>query len=625
MAEEEKRQYHPPVYLYTIDPEPGALVKQWDTGDTIPEEQWGKNTKVYSADGVTPLTFGDIDKMFGNGLWAMGKTNNGHYIIKQVADDNATPEEKATIDSENKWKEGMVDFDRALASAYEKMGLTEEKLKELEGWQVQEWRAPYHQFNSTNYPERFAPVEQPNLDMQRRAMIRNKEADDWVNENFGGKAWAKVGGLMLGGAAAAGGLASISPWLFPAINTILTPSTYTTLLGMPTWAGTTANLATSGYFAVDALGNIIENPRNGWNYLQLLGSAIPFSRYGTRADVPGKYIAKGVEKVSPTAASKYKSNLFDNQLLADGTSLNSVGSLVKPITVDDLKIINVGEQANNFTPLSDNVAQFGNEVQIRPFGYAPEDDAVDLFKSRVKHRFNDIQKEQMDIYNNLSPEEKHLIDTYTAGITAPNDPKSRLSPAYTLSKEEQDKLYSLLMSGKGNVYFTSPKAKKALENVGIYYDKNIHPKKVAAVVHYPSFSTIKYNLPQPAVLQDYPTIFAHELNHLIYRPTEVIPTNVYQLGKNGHYLFVLNNGTESSARGTQLKNYFGISDDAEITPQMWEYAKKNYVKDTGYDNHMTEWFNSVIDVPAFLKWLNKHSLIVTGAAGVGAAASGNSN
>jgi hypothetical protein len=42
---------------------------------------------------------------------------------------------------------------------------------------------------------------------------------------------------------------------------------------------------------------------------------------------------------------------------------------------------------------------------------------------------------------------------------------------------------------------------------------------------------------------------------------------------------------------------------------MWEYARRNYVKDTGINNNMTEWLNSVDerDIITFTKWLSKHS------------------
>ena len=65
-----------------------------------------------------------------------------------------------------------------------------------------------------------------------------------------------------------------------------------------------------------------------------------------------------------------------------------------------------------------------------------------------------------------------------------------------------------------------------------------------------------------------------------------------------------------AARGTQIKNYYGLNEgNQDITPAMWEYARRNYVKDTGINNNMTEWLNSVDerDIIAFTKWLSKHS------------------
>ena len=104
---------------------------------------------------------------------------------------------------------------------------------------------------------------------------------------------------------------------------------------------------------------------------------------------------------------------------------------------------------------------------------------------------------------------------------------------------------------------------------------------------------------------------AHELSHMAYIPTEPIPKDVYNVNTpNFKYLFQVGNGTESSARLTQLKNYFGLTKDQPLTYEMFEYAKKNYVKDTGLDNNMTEWFNSIINIDKFLEWANKHSWIV---------------
>jgi hypothetical protein len=73
-------------------------------------------------------------------------------------------------------------------------------------------------------------------------------------------------------------------------------------------------------------------------------------------------------------------------------------------------------------------------------------------------------------------------------------------------------------------------------------------------------------------------------------------------------LQLVGRATEQTARGTQIKNYYGLN-EGNITPAMWEYARRNYVKDTGINNNMTEWLNSVDerDIIAFTKWLSKHS------------------
>ena len=95
-------------------------------------------------------------------------------------------------------------------------------------------------------------------------------------------------------------------------------------------------------------------------------------------------------------------------------------------------------------------------------------------------------------------------------------------------------------------------------------------------------------------------------------------------GKEGAHYFKNLNGTEISARGTQLKNYFGLKEGQKITPEMWEYAKKNYIKDMGYDNTMSEFFNLVTDeqLPKFLEWINKNAPVVAVPLLVGYTASG---
>lgn len=122
---------------------------------------------------------------------------------------------------------------------------------------------------------------------------------------------------------------------------------------------------------------------------------------------------------------------------------------------------------------------------------------------------------------------------------------------------------------------------------------------------------IKTRTPQQA--QD---VGAHEMVHYMYRPSKEqeaeLAYNVRQYFKRpeGRDYFRQSRATEQTARGTQIKNYYGLNEgNQDITPAMWEYARRNYVKDTGINNNMTEWLNSVDerDIIAFTKWLSKHS------------------
>lgn len=54
----------------------------------------------------------------------------------------------------------------------------------------------------------------------------------------------------------------------------------------------------------------------------------------------------------------------------------------------------------------------------------------------------------------------------------------------------------------------------------------------------------------------------------------------------------------------QLKNYFGFIEDEEFTQAHLDYARKNYIKDTGMDNRMRHFFESIIDDSEFLRLIN---------------------
>lgn len=120
-------------------------------------------------------------------------------------------------------------------------------------------------------------------------------------------------------------------------------------------------------------------------------------------------------------------------------------------------------------------------------------------------------------------------------------------------------------------------------------------------------------------LQQSSDVKAHEMVHYMYRPSKEqeaeLAYNVRQYFKRpeGRDYFRKSRATEQTARGTQIKNYYGLNEgNQDITPAMWEYARRNYVKDTGINNNMTEWLNSVDerDISAFVKWLSNNAPVI---------------
>lgn len=118
-------------------------------------------------------------------------------------------------------------------------------------------------------------------------------------------------------------------------------------------------------------------------------------------------------------------------------------------------------------------------------------------------------------------------------------------------------------------------------------------------------------------LQQSSSVKAHEMVHYMYRPNKEqeaeLAYNVRQYFKRpeGRDYFRQSRATEQTARGTQIKNYYGLNEgNQDITPAMWEYARRNYVN--GINNNMTEWLNSVDerDISAFVKWLSNNAPVI---------------
>lgn len=107
---------------------------------------------------------------------------------------------------------------------------------------------------------------------------------------------------------------------------------------------------------------------------------------------------------------------------------------------------------------------------------------------------------------------------------------------------------------------------------------------------------------------------AHEFAHFAFNPQRRPPLDVYNpplTNPHREYLLGLKDrneyGTELTARGTQIKNYFGLDKDKPITEDMLKYAADNYVKDKGFDNNMTDFFSGIKNYKEMAKWLSELS------------------
>ena len=117
-------------------------------------------------------------------------------------------------------------------------------------------------------------------------------------------------------------------------------------------------------------------------------------------------------------------------------------------------------------------------------------------------------------------------------------------------------------------------------------------------------------------------IKSHEVEHKIHYPDSDADKSGFDLNKiddnEVKSYFKEDHFTEMAARGTQIKNYFGLTDDAqEVTPEMLEYAARNYLKDYGNDNEMKEYFESISDYKKAAKWITDHASVGIGAYYVG--------
>lgn len=135
----------------------------------------------------------------------------------------------------------------------------------------------------------------------------------------------------------------------------------------------------------------------------------------------------------------------------------------------------------------------------------------------------------------------------------------------------------------------------------------------------------RFNLPIWGTFKDATHIFksnqfkndinAHEFSHWVQHHIPKLDKSIYepiiQKSVNEDVFNYLNNVDEWLARGTQIKNYFGLKEGEELTGDMLRYAAKNMVKDRSYDNNLSYFFAGIKDFDKIAKFLNKYALDIS--------------
>ena len=108
-------------------------------------------------------------------------------------------------------------------------------------------------------------------------------------------------------------------------------------------------------------------------------------------------------------------------------------------------------------------------------------------------------------------------------------------------------------------------------------------------------------------------IASHELDHAVNTPSQAGRQSVLEWFNDGSQngYFSKNNSTELAARGTQIKDWLKMSHNRDITTDELKNAAKNYVKDTGLDNNMTEMFDKIYDWEKAAKWFSQYASAIT--------------
>lgn len=163
------------------------------------------------------------------------------------------------------------------------------------------------------------------------------------------------------------------------------------------------------------------------------------------------------------------------------------------------------------------------------------------------------------------------------------------------------------------------------------YDRNVNLFDASAI---PNKDFPFIIVPQKADTR-WTWVVNHERNHLMQNAKKAFQNFKQKFGKDTGFDFsnlsesskeYLGELTEQLARGTQIKDFFGIKDGQPITAAMLKYAKKYYQSQTGMYNNMKEFFDSITDYDKAAQWLSYamgYSIPATITTGIGLSAASN--
>ena len=362
--------------------------------------------------------------------------------------------------------------------------------------------------------------------------------------------------ITLGATVAAPFLPSIGQFGLQAMNTAFTPSTWLNpvtgaKLLSPT-VGTVADAGIQGAFAYEGLNGL-------WNQ----------GREGTLLSDPASTLMHGLE-VIPLASPAVK---VANEVVEFAKSPGRYVFNNLPYKTID-KLPSVGRIRETLKTPTRNIfsPSFSDKRVLaadRPLNISSE-------QTYNTYRGGDLDTfmARMASHPDLNPDDVRVVDYLS------------LPDIYRFNKWV-DNHYSRLFKRRSNPFSL------LLRTPRDYIKLNMEPAFAG-----PGF--VKMNVPHMKALNlSVDAALPHELAH-IYRRRDILDTPLYYEG--AFFPEILPKGLDSYltgdelwARGTQLKNYFGITDNSPITADMLKYAAKNYVKDTGQNNNMNQFFHTIMN------------------------------